>query len=186
MSGDIPADPSKHLDLSKLPNNVKDSDISIKSEYDYPDSAARVFHPNIGGMTAYRDAIVEAYNNYKPRSVVFEAGTCHVGVTQTQGTIAGTHASYGWEGVIQDNRGQEVKRCKTGKEAHDSTDDFKIKCDTIKGTINVHVAPKDVLEFTLGDQKWKSDDQACQAEPWSATNPPVSLFDGSVQRGIWY
>jgi hypothetical protein len=34
---------------------------------DLPESAARVFHPNVIGMAVYRDAIVEAYN-YKPCS----------------------------------------------------------------------------------------------------------------------
>jgi len=164
------------LDLNKLPNNVKDSDVTIKSEADYPESAARVFHPNINGMSAYRDAIVEAYNNYKPRSMTFEAGTCRVSVTQFEGMTAGSFTSYGWQGSIQDNRGQEIKTCKTGKEAHASTDDFQIKCNAIKGIVRVHVAPKDVLEFTLGDQKWKSNDQACQTETWSATNPSVSVL----------
>ncbi|RMZ73071.1 esterase [Pyrenophora seminiperda CCB06] len=55
------------IDLNNLPNNAGDGPVAVQS--DLPDWLARVFHPNINGMSAYRDAIVEAYQEYAPRDV---------------------------------------------------------------------------------------------------------------------
>ncbi|KAF2675940.1 hypothetical protein K458DRAFT_352534, partial [Lentithecium fluviatile CBS 122367] len=53
------------IDLNTLPNNAGDGTVTIQKQL--PDWLARVFHPNINGMSAYRDAIIEAYENYRPR-----------------------------------------------------------------------------------------------------------------------
>jgi hypothetical protein len=58
-------DDGSTLDLNTLPNNAGDA--PIRSQKELPDWLARVFHPNINGMTAYRDAIIEADENYSPR-----------------------------------------------------------------------------------------------------------------------
>ncbi|KAF2734093.1 hypothetical protein EJ04DRAFT_401918, partial [Polyplosphaeria fusca] len=56
------------INLGEFPNNVPgDDEAAITSGDGVPDWIARVFHPTINGMTAYRDAIVQAYNDYTPR-----------------------------------------------------------------------------------------------------------------------
>lgn len=64
MSNGIQAE-NTVVDLNSLPNNVGDAPVAVQS--DLPDWLARVFHPNINGMVAYRDAVVEAYEQYTPR-----------------------------------------------------------------------------------------------------------------------
>ncbi|KAJ4293386.1 hypothetical protein N0V90_008669 [Kalmusia sp. IMI 367209] len=62
-------DNNTSIDLNNMRNNVPgDGEVAITSGSDLPDWIARVFHPNINGMTAYRDAIVQAYNDYQPAS----------------------------------------------------------------------------------------------------------------------
>jgi hypothetical protein len=52
------------MEFRKQPNNVNGTAI-IASSDSLPDNLARIFHPNLKGMTAYRDAIVNAYKAYK-------------------------------------------------------------------------------------------------------------------------
>jgi hypothetical protein len=68
--------------------------------------------------------------------MTFETGTCSVSVTWFQGTIAGSFTSYGSQGSVQDNKGRKIKTCKTGKEAHASTDESQVKCNAIKGIVS--------------------------------------------------
>jgi hypothetical protein len=62
------------IDFNNMTNNVPDEgedEISVASSSESrPDWAARVFHPNINGMSAYRDAIIEKYNNLIPSATV--------------------------------------------------------------------------------------------------------------------
>ena len=58
---------STTIDLNSLPNNAGDAPVAAQS--DLPDWLARVFHPDINGMTAYCDAIVGAYETYTPHEV---------------------------------------------------------------------------------------------------------------------
>lgn len=158
------------LDLNTLSNNAGDSPIS--SQKQIPDSLARIFHPNINGMTAYRDAIIDAYEKYSPRQVPFEAGTCNITLKQTREHFGGGGPdTFGWKGQIYDNKNAEINGCSTGYEIHASTEDFGVSCDVIRGKVNVHISADDELEFSLGDQKWKSDDQnVCHIEQdWGIT-----------------
>ena len=54
------------VDLANLTNNVKgdddDDEVILSSGGGLPDWIARVFHPTIRGMEAYRNAIVDEYN----------------------------------------------------------------------------------------------------------------------------
>jgi hypothetical protein len=52
------------MEFRKQPNNVNGTAI-IASSDSLPDNLARIFHPNLKSMTAYRDAIVNAYKAYK-------------------------------------------------------------------------------------------------------------------------
>jgi hypothetical protein len=52
------------MEPRKQPNNVNGTPI-IASSDSLPENLARIFHPSLKGMTAYRDAIVNAYKVYK-------------------------------------------------------------------------------------------------------------------------
>ncbi|CAI6339618.1 unnamed protein product [Periconia digitata] len=69
-------DENTSLDFNNMTNNVPGDEkgLSTQSNKGYPDWVARVFHPNINGMSAYRDAIIEAYNNYSPRVATLPKG----------------------------------------------------------------------------------------------------------------
>ncbi|KAL7777493.1 hypothetical protein CFE70_004158 [Pyrenophora teres f. teres 0-1] len=66
ISNGVQAD-NTALDLNTVPNNFGDAPVVV--QYNLPAWLARVFHPNINAMTAYRDAIVEAYKAYSSREV---------------------------------------------------------------------------------------------------------------------
>ncbi|ORY05562.1 SGNH hydrolase-type esterase domain-containing protein [Clohesyomyces aquaticus] len=156
-------DHNTSIDLNALPNNAGDG--PIKTQKDIPDWLARVFHPTINGMTAYRDAIIEAYENYSPRQLPFQPGTCHFAVAQVEEPSL-LQVIHCWKGVFLS-----------------ASKDYEIQCDAIKGKVVVHVAPGDVLVFAFGDQKWNSDDtSAFQAGPFS---PRVSEWDSRATNKLF-
>jgi hypothetical protein len=155
----------------------KDRPAEIRRFLQQDSSVARGTDSKI--KTIWNRISAEDYKNAKTAnqpSKPSTPGQCHMSVIQRQTLYSPQLVTYSWDGLITGPTGETL--CDPALEKGvPSTKDYAIDCKPLKDRLNVHIAPKELLEFKIGDQSWNSDDKSkCINTGWRQDNEtPVSI-----------